>query len=38
MLVIGNLFGLDRILMSGIIFGVGWDIRLIGGVIIRGVV
>eukprot|EP00249_Psilotum_nudum_P011660 c23306_g1_i2 orf=79-1662(+) len=37
-LAIGNPFGLDRTLTSGIISGVGRDIRGIGGRIIRGVV
>ncbi|XP_024520008.1 protease Do-like 1, chloroplastic isoform X2 [Selaginella moellendorffii] len=37
-LAIGNPFGLDRTLTSGIISGVGRDIRSIGGRIIRGVI
>lgn len=37
-LAIGNPFGLDRTLTSGIISGVGRDIRSIGGATIRGVV
>uniref|UniRef100_A0A7I4AVI7 PDZ domain-containing protein n=1 Tax=Physcomitrium patens TaxID=3218 RepID=A0A7I4AVI7_PHYPA len=37
-LAIGNPFGLDRTLTSGIISGVGRDIRSIGGAMIRGVV
>lgn len=37
-LAIGNPFGLDRTLTSGIISGVGRDIRSIGGAQIRGVV
>lgn len=38
MLAIGNPFGLDRTLTSGIISGVGRDIRSIGGALIKGVV
>lgn len=37
-LAIGNPFGLDRTLTSGIISGVGRDIRSIGGATIRGVI
>ncbi|KAG0626300.1 hypothetical protein M758_2G117700 [Ceratodon purpureus] len=37
-LAIGNPFGLDRTLTSGIISGVGRDIRSIGGAQIKGVV
>jgi S1-C subfamily serine protease len=37
-LAIGNPFGLDRTLTSGIISGVGRDIRSIGGAMIRGVI
>jgi S1-C subfamily serine protease len=37
-LAIGNPFGLDRTLTSGIISGVGRDIRSIGGATIKGVV
>lgn len=37
-LAIGNPFGLDRTLTSGIISGVGRDIQSIGGATIRGVI